>query len=192
MCSLRHIQVPRLYRAEMAADTREVPMTVTTVGEGRSRTANPPYRLSIEMAGFLTLLLGAWGGIIPYVGPTFGFSADGAPSWTWNLAHSMLFLVPGAAAVVAGLLIMVEGLSTGPARRSVLGLAGLLAAICGAWFVIGPIAWPAVNGPAFFSGASAVRELEYWIGYSLGPGALLLACGAFVLGRPRANSTPIA
>ena len=50
----------------MAAGARAVPMPVPTWGGGRCRPATPTYRLSIEMpAGFLTLLLGAWGGIIP-------------------------------------------------------------------------------------------------------------------------------
>ena len=29
-------------------------------------------RISLEMAGLLTLLVGAWGGIVPFVGPLFG------------------------------------------------------------------------------------------------------------------------
>lgn len=159
-------------------------MTVTSVGHHAHGTVRAPYRLSIEIAGFMTLLLGAWSGIVAFVGPLFGFSADGAGSWTWNLAHSLLFLVPGAVASLAGLVIMIEGLTTGPARRVLLGFGGLLAAICGAWLVVGPLAWPALEGRGFFTGATPLRELAYWIGYSLGPGALLLAFGAFILGRP--------
>lgn len=162
-------------------------MTVTSVGQHAHSTTRAPYRLSIEIAGMMTFLLGAWGGIVPFVAPLFGFSADGSSSWTWNLAHSLLFLVPGAAACLAGLVIMVEGLSTGPARRALLGFAGLLAAVCGAWLVVGPLAWPALEGRAFFTGAAPLRELAYWIGYALGPGALLVALGAFILGRPHAN-----
>jgi hypothetical protein len=165
-------------------------MAVTSVGHRETATASPPYRLSIETAGFSALLLGAWGGIVPFIGPILGFSADGSTSWTWNLAHALLFLVPGAAAAVAGLIIMIEGLSLSPARRSVLGIAGVLAALCGAWFVVGPLAWPALQEPAFYSGASALRELAYWIVYSLGPGGLLLALGAFVLGRPKTSGLP--
>jgi hypothetical protein len=141
--------------------------------------------MSMESAGFLTLVLGAWAGIVPFIGPIFGFSGDGTAAWTWSLSHTVLFLVPGAAAVFAGLLMMAEGLSNGRARRSILGFAGLLSAVCGAWLVIGPMAWPVLHGTAFFAGASALRELTYWVGYALGPGALLLALGAFVLGRPR-------
>jgi hypothetical protein len=161
-------------------------MAISTVGAD-DQIVRPPYRMSIEMAGFVTLLLGAWAGVVAYIGPIFGFSGDGESSWTWNLSHSVLFLAPGGAAVLAGMLLMGEGRSSSPARRSILGFAGLLAAVCGAWLIIGPLAWPVLHGSRVFVGASALRELTYWIGYALGPGALLLGLGSFVLGRPRGS-----
>ena len=91
-------------------------------------------------------------------------------------------------ACLARLVITVEGLSGGPSRRVILGVSGLLAALCGAWLVVGPLAWRVLEGGAFLAvGAPPLRELAYWIGYSLGPGGLLLAFGAFVIGRPRAG-----
>jgi len=149
------------------------------------------YRLGTEMAGLLIVLVGAWGGIVPYVGPIFGFSGDGSGSWTWNLAHSLLFLVPGAVACLAGLVVMAEGRGSSPARRTVLAVAGFMAAVSGAWFVVGALAWAALEGSAFFTGGTALRELAYWIGYSLGPGGLLLALGAFVIGQARAVAAPV-
>jgi hypothetical protein len=164
-------------------------MATTSIGTQTSGAASAPYQVSIETAGLFTLLLGAWVGIVAFVGPAFSFSADGTASWTWNLAHSLLFLVPGAVAFVAGLMIIVEGLSVGPARRTVLGVAGFLVAVCGAWIVVGPFAWAVLESTNFFvAGGSALRELAYWIGYSIGPGGLLLALGAYVLGRPRAGA----
>ena len=162
-------------------------MTVTSVGHHVHSTTKAPYRLSIEVAGFMTFLLGAWGGIVPFVAPLFGFSADGTGSWTWSLSHALLFLIPGAAGCLAGLVIMIEGLTGGPARRMMLAFGGLLAAVCGAWLIVGPLTWPVLEGRAFYVGAAPLRELAYWIGYSLGPGALLLAFGAFILGRPHEN-----
>jgi hypothetical protein len=146
-----------------------------------------PYRMSMETVGLFSVLLGAWAGIVPYVGPIFGFSADGSASWTWNLAHSLLFLLPGAGILVAGLLMMVEGASHGPARSAVLSLAAMLALLCGAWLIVGPVAWRAIEGSNFFTPARPLTELGYWIGYSLGPGGLAMAFGAFVLGRPHRN-----
>lgn len=146
-------------------------------------------RLSLETAGVLTFLLGAWAGIIPFVGPIFGFSADGTGSWHWNLAHAVLFLAPGAAACFAGLLAMI---SAAGGMRGLLGFAGVLAAACGGWLIVGPVAWPVLQGVAFFrTGAPALREFAYWIGYSLGPGALLLALGAFIVGRDRFQSRTV-
>ena len=45
--------------------------------------------LSLILGGFLALLLSAWAGIVPFIGPSFGFSADGTASWTWNLVHGL-------------------------------------------------------------------------------------------------------
>lgn len=163
-------------------------MAVTAVGHSGVLHRDPvryaarSYTPSIEMAGFLVVLLGAWGGIVPFVGPLFGYSADGSPSWSWNLAHALLGLAPGAAAVFAGLLVIMAGFAM--YRPGGLLVGGLLAAISGAWFVVGPVAWPALEHGTYFVGASPMRELAYWIGYSLGTGGLLIALGSFVLGRP--------
>lgn len=164
--------------------TATVP-TDTIPRHGRTRLLPRP---SLEAAGFLTLLLGAWAGIVAYVGPSFGFSADGTSAWTWNFTHGMLFLLPGAGAFLAGALTMM-GAATD--RRAILGFAGILAAVCGAWLVVGPVAWPVLGHAAFFRTIpSGTRDLAYWIGYSLGPGGLLIALGAFILGRDRYLITP--
>jgi hypothetical protein len=157
-------------------------MTVTleqrTVGYAR-----PTLSLGTELVGLIILLLGVWAAIVPYVGPIFGYSADGSPSWTWNLGHSLLFLVPGVAAVVGGALVMISGRAVGSAGRGLLACGGLLAMLCGAWLVIGPLAWPALEGTAFYMVASPLSTLAHGVGYSLGPGALLLAMGGIATGR---------
>lgn len=159
-------------------------MTVLTGNQGPvtySPAAIAPAstgRMSTSFAGLLTVLLGAWGGIVAYVGPAFNFSADGTPAWTWTSSHTWLFLIPGAVAVVGGLCMMT-------ARAGVATVGGLLAILAGAWSVIGPIAWPILQGSTFFSGYSTLRQFEYWVGYSLGPGVLVAMLGSFVLGRPK-------
>jgi hypothetical protein len=138
--------------------------------------------MSIELVGLFTLLVGAWGACVPFVGPIFGYTADGTGSWDWTSAHAWLFLVPGAVAAVGGVFMMGGGATRhGAAVR----LGGLLAMVAGAWFVIGPIAWPVLQGASFYSGYSTLHEFSYWIGYSLGPGVLLAWFGAYALGRPR-------
>ncbi len=158
-------------------------MDTTDMQHGSHSARMTVPRFSVGLAGLLIVLLGAWGGIVPFIGPTFGFSADGAGSWYWDLAHALLSLVPGAAAVVAGLLI-VTGVGTKMFHVAATSLAGLLAVIAGAWFVIGAVAWPVLqNVLSYFVPGSALTELEYFIGYFGGAGCLLIALGAFVLGR---------
>jgi len=166
-------------------------MAVTTTGQAGVERVPAPYRLSIEAAGLFALLVGAWGGIVAFVGPIIGFSGDGSASWVWNRAHALLFLAPGAAACFAGLVIMIEALSYGRARRSLLTFGGMLAVVCGAWFIVGPLAWPALVGGSVFVSASPLRELAHWLGYSFGPGGVLLMLGSFILGRPRTSAVAI-
>jgi hypothetical protein len=154
-------------------------------------------RMGLGTAGLVALLAAAWGGIVPYVGPLFGFSADGAGSWHWNLAHAMLALVPGAVGVLLGLFVIAEsrGVVIGRGRLS-LAMAGTLLILCGAWFAVGPYAWPVLtNNGMYFNGASHMRFLTYELGYSVGVGLVLVMCGAFVAGwasRHSPNSAVVA
>ncbi len=150
-------------------------------------------QFGVGLAGLVAVLVSAWGGIVPYVGPLFGYSGDGSGSWHWSLAHSLLALVPGAAGVLLGLFVLAEsrGISVGRGRLS-LATAGGLLMMCGAWFAIGPLAWPVLsNGGPYFVGGTHLRLLAYEVGYSIGTGIILVVCGAFIDGwasrhRPRA------
>lgn len=140
---------------------------------------------SLLLVGLLVLVAGAWGGIVAYVGPIFGFGATGTASWTWNLAHGLLALAPGAVAVAAGLVVLADAgrNALGLGRRG-LALAGIGALASGAWFVVGPAAWPVVeHGASYFAAASPTRQLLNSIGYSFGPGIVLAACGGFTLAK---------
>jgi hypothetical protein len=142
-------------------------------------------RFGLETAGFVAVLVSAWGGIVPYVGPLFNFSGDGSGAWHWNLAHSMLALVPGVVGVLLGLFIIAQarGISVGRGRLSLAG-AGVLLMACGAWFAVGPLAWPLVvsNSAHYFVAVPPSTLLANEVGYSLGTGLLLVFCGAFTLG----------
>jgi hypothetical protein len=77
--------------------------------------------------------------------------------------------------------------------RISLATAGVIALICGAWFVIGPLAWPVItNHHAYFVTASPLRELANQLGYSLGTGVILAACGAFAIGWATRHQTTTA
>lgn len=154
-------------------------------GRGRDAASTVrPGRFGIAMAGVVAILVSAWGGVVPYVGPLFGYSGDGSGSWQWNLAHGVLALAPGVAGMLLGFFVLAEsrGITVGRGRLS-LATAGTLLMICGAWFAIGPLAWPVIsNGGAYFVAASHLRILADEVGYSIGTGIALVVCGAFVDG----------
>lgn len=134
--------------------------------------------------GLFTLLFGAWAGIVPFVGPLFGYGATGTGAWVWNLPHALLWLAPGAAAVLMGVLMSSQapGISAGMASGGAF-LIGFATLLCGAWLVIGPFAWPVLEGVHPFVGAATpLREFSYWIGYSLGPGVILAMLGGSAMG----------
>lgn len=175
-----------------------------TMGGRQTRSANPAGDIGLNRTtrslsaslwslGILTLLISAWGGIVPYLGPTFSFSADGASSWQWSLTHSVLGLVPGAIGCLVAFSFLAPLSPDGVARRRVsLTIAGLVAVVCGAWFVIGPLAWPIVdNTGQYFVASNPLRGLANQVGYSFGPGLILAACGAFAIGWAVRHNRPL-
>jgi hypothetical protein len=139
----------------------------------------------LMFASFLAILLSAWAGIVPYVGPTFGFSADGSSSWTWNNAHTYGALVPGAVGVIFAMLVLAAARRpVGVQSAGTLASAGFIVFLCGAWLTVVPVVWPVISS-AYFHVASPSTTLEYWLGYASGPGILLAAFGAYVMGRSR-------
>lgn len=165
---------------DTAAYGTGLPEPGVRVGAG-ARGASP---LALILAGLLTVLTAAWAGIVPFVGPVFGFSGDGSGSWQWSLSHALLAAVPAAVAVGAGLVLIASAPFTARARgRIVLILLGLLIVACGGWLVMGFAAWPVLEGARYFVLASPLLALAHLAGYALGPGALLVACGGFVTGR---------
>src|SRR5579863_6080763 len=154
--------------------------------ESRYRRHSAP--LGHMTGAFLALLLAAWAGIVPYVGPTFGFSADGSASWNWNELHSFASLVPGAVGVLACLLILLSARQRHGLMSSVaLGTWGFVLFVCGAWLAVTPVVWPVIVG-TYFHTASPSMTLAYWMGYASGPGVLLAGFGAFTMGRTRRPS----
>jgi len=142
----------------------------------------PPVGLSL--VGLLTALLGAWAGLSVLVGPSFGWSPDGSPSWHWSLIHAALHVAPGAAALFAGLVMLaIVPKAARGAGRSGSALAGLLAILAGAWLVIGPSEWPVLESTqqAVFAPASPIRSFTYVVGANLGPGLLIAIAGAFAI-----------
>jgi hypothetical protein len=135
----------------------------------------------VALVGLFVLLLGAWAGIVGYVGPVFGFNATTSSAWAWTRTNWILHLLPGAVAFVAGLLVLSQVRALFAWRWS-FATAGLLAVAAGAWLVIGPVASPLfesahVYGPSTGSLAAFANQ----VGAYLGPGLVLVALGGMSL-----------
>ena len=141
----------------------------------------------LAVTGVLTLLVGAWAGICVFVGPLFGYSVDGSRAWVWNLPHGVLHLAPGAAGVFAGLM-MLGAAGRGRRLTAMAGspgavTAGFLAAVAGAWLVIGPVAWSVLRPhPVVWALASPLHSLADQVGANLGTGVLLAILGGLAMG----------
>jgi hypothetical protein len=141
--------------------------------------------LTSRMSGCLLVLLGAWGALVPFIGPYFGYAYTPDKAWQYTSGRLWLSILPGAAVFLGGLLILALSRST-----NVPG--GLLAALGGIWFVIGvpvlAVARPG-NGPgspATVSGAMfspATMHLLENIGFFSGLGVVIVFFAAIAIGR---------
>jgi hypothetical protein len=132
------------------------------------------------LSGLLVLLLGLWGALIPFIGPIFDFAFTPATSWTWTSGRFWLEVLPGVAAVVGGLMLMVT------ANRAVGVFAGYLASAAGAWFVVGPVLGRLWGGPEGAAGSpvgSTARQVWEQISFFSGLGVVILFFAAQALGR---------
>jgi hypothetical protein len=140
------------------------------------------------VCGALLILFGLWGGLAPFVGPYFHFGYTPDSAWSYNSGRLYYSIVPGAVALLAGVLIILT-------RNRVLAIAGgVLAALGGAWFVVGSgfvtdvlnrtisVGGPILTG---VSGPHAVGLRSYLESIALftGLGVLIVLVGAIVMGR---------
>lgn len=152
-------------------------MTETRVRPRGGRMQMPRSRGA--MSGFLLILLGAWGALIPFVGPYFNFAFTPNQEWFWTIQRGWLEVLPGAATALGGLLLLVSG------NRATAMLGGWLTVLAGAWFVVGralagPLGIGDVGAPVADTETKRVwLELTYFYGL----GALIVFFGAVALGR---------
>jgi hypothetical protein len=83
------------------------------------------------VSGLLLVILGVWGALIPFIGPYFHFAYTPDQAWVWSTGRAWLEVFPGVTAAVGGFLLLVSG------NRATAMFGGWLAAIAGAWFVVG-------------------------------------------------------
>jgi len=141
------------------------------------------------LCGLLLILLGAWGAVIPFIGPYFKFAYSPDKTWAYTSGRLYLSIVPGAAALLGGLLVLATR------SRTVGVLGGLLAAAGGAWFIAGAsIVDIVLNRTSITPGAplaragSGIGSPAKWmfleeIGFFVGVGALIIFFGAIAIGR---------
>ena len=132
-------------------------------------------------SGFLLMLLGLWGALIPFVGPYFDYAYTPDKAWTYNTGRLWLELLPGAAVVLGGFLLMVAR------GRHTAGFGALLAAAAGAWFTLGTVLSPLWNHHVPMGGSPAsntvyMRIMEQ-LGFFTALGVVIVFIAAVALGR---------
>lgn len=146
--------------------------------DGRTRGLSMPRSRGV-VSGLLLVILGAWGALVPFVGPRFNFAYTPDREWAWSTARGWLEVLPGAATVLGGLLLIVAG------NRAAAMLGGWLAVLAGAWFVVGGQLAPLLGiGSAGDPVAATERKralLE--VSYFSGLGALIIFVGGVGLAR---------
>jgi hypothetical protein len=132
-------------------------------------------------SGLLIVILGVWGGLIPFVGPAFDYAFTPDQSWHWTTGRLLLEVLPAVATVLGGLAMM------GSASR-ISGSAGAwLAAAGGAWFVVGQWVSMLWNDGVMQAGEPAATtdagQVAEWLGFFLALGVVIVFLAAFALGR---------
>ncbi len=170
--------------------------TTTATPRFRSAATAEPRRLprtTGALSALLIIALGAWGGLIPFVGPYFHYGFGSGHAWHYSANRLWLDIVPGAVAVFAGLMLFTS------AHRPSGVFAGWLAVAAGAWFAIGTsvsLLWHHGGDPIGAPIGGYVRQMVEQLGFFYGLGVLIAALAAFAMGRfasrPHVAAEPVA
>ena len=132
-------------------------------------------------SGFLLVLLGLWGALIPFIGPYFHYAYTPDTAWTYTTARLWLEVLPGAAVFLGGVLLII---ATG---RHVALFGAILAAAAGAWFTLGTILSPLWNNHVTLGGSPVsstqfMRIMEQ-LGFYSALGLVIVFIAAAAFGR---------
>lgn len=123
------------------------------------------------IAGLVLIPLGAWVALSPYV----------VGSWDgdFHFGRFLLAVLPGSAAALAGLVMLVG-------RKPFVVAGGALALAAGAWLVVGPAAWALFGSNELGSGPNgeSIRMLQ-WVGFFVAAGAFISVLATYALGLLR-------
>jgi hypothetical protein len=133
------------------------------------------------LSGLLLVLLGAWGALIPFIGPYFHYAYTPDTAWTYTAGRLWMEILPGGAAFLGGLILLVS------AFRPMAMFGAWIAAVAGAWFALGPILHPlwahvSTLAPGAPVGSTTMRVVEQ-IGFFYGLGVAIVLLAALALGR---------
>jgi hypothetical protein len=132
------------------------------------------------ISGVLLVLLGVWGALIAFVGPSFHYAYTPDRDWVYTSGRFWLEILPGAAAVLGGLILLASS------NRPVALSGAWLAALSGAWFAVGNVLAPAWHGGGISAGTpvggTVTRAVEQ-IGFFTGLGIVIVLLAAMALGR---------
>jgi hypothetical protein len=133
------------------------------------------------VSGLLLILLGAWGALIPFVGPYFHYAYTPDKAWAYNTGRLWLEILPGVAVALGGFIVLMS------ARRPAAILGAFLAVLGGAWFVVGnlvSVLWnhgiPEAGIPV---GGNLTRLALEDLGFFIGLGVIIVFFAALALGR---------
>jgi hypothetical protein len=128
----------------------------------------------------MLLVLGIWGGIIPFVGPYFGYAFGSHATWHYTTNRLWLDILPAVAVVVGALIMLRAGNRISGTLGSWLAMAG------GAWFAVGPAVsrlWDHATGPIGGPLFGNTRQMLELVGYFYGLGVVIVGLAAFAHGR---------
>jgi hypothetical protein len=134
------------------------------------------------LSGVLLVLLGLWGGLIPFVGPYFHFAYTPGTAWTYTAGRLWLEILPAAGTVLGGLILLQSRV------RPVGMFAAWLAAASGAWFAVGRSLSPLWNSAGTVAlgtpiGSSTLIRTLVEVSYFTGLGVLIVFVAALSIGR---------
>jgi hypothetical protein len=134
------------------------------------------------LSGFLLLLLGVWGALIPFIGPYFHYAYTPDKAWVYTSGRLWLEILPGAATFLGGLLVLSS------AYRHMALFGAWLAVLSGAWFSLGTVLRPIWNSSTTNAAAGTPvggTLLRMWeqVGFFTGLGVAIVLLAATALGR---------
>jgi hypothetical protein len=135
--------------------------------------------VTTRVSGFVILIAGLWGGLVPFVGPYFHFALGPNHSWTWTSGRFWLSVLPAIVAVIGGAMLI----ASGPRVSGRVG--ALLALAAGVWFAVGPdvsLLWHSGGAQGVAHGRKLTRMAEL-VAYHTGLGVLITAFAAYSLPR---------